>query len=142
MRIICDLDGTLLDGKWQYFYAHGMACDKLGVDAGSIDAYWQARREGKSAYNVIENRIHRSLTRKERRIYIREAQWASESPEALTRMMLLPEAIGFLKEAGSVFLATFRRNSALLMMQLRKFDIEQYIKDKRVEEKETFYSES
>jgi len=129
MRIICDLDGTLLDSKEQLFYAHQEACAECGwiIAPNYIDDYWAHRREGKTPYSHLAGLLQRSLTRKERQIYLKEYTRLVESPEALRRMDIFPETRSFLFQTEGVFLATFRADRESLKAELQRFNIDHFV---------------
>jgi phosphoglycolate phosphatase-like HAD superfamily hydrolase len=130
MRVICDLDGTLIDIWEKYYYAHAKACQAIGAQPGERYKYQENIRRGDTGYSIAEAMTDfKKLTRKNRRQYNRIFLQNIETPEALAYDTLFPGVPDFLEGCDILFLATLRRERGKLLVQLSQLGIRQYFLD-------------
>ena len=119
MKLILDLDGTLLDYRtraWNLF-------SKLSSAACSQEFYYSKKSRGISNYDILKD-IKPSINWEEFQL-----QWFTqiESPEFLEYDEVFVGVKNWLSEVNSsgnrLFLCTARRNKENLFSQLHKFDL-------------------
>lgn len=122
MTIICDLDGTLTYLWDKYYYSHTIACKAIRVEPNELENYRQFLRSGGDGFHAVVE-WSRKLNRRDRRIYWQMFRDAVERAEALSKDRLLDSAVDFVKRCPNIYLVTFRRHLAMLLVQLDKWGI-------------------
>jgi phosphoglycolate phosphatase-like HAD superfamily hydrolase len=119
LKVIFDLDGTILDVCNRYYYVHVRSAESAGTAPLEKDEYLRLRREGWDEKRIAGmNNAHIDF-------------WNSaiESPEALDKDFLaegILECLGSLQAAHMLYLVTLRRNQGLLDAQLEKHRLKKY----------------
>jgi phosphoglycolate phosphatase len=127
MKIIFDLDGTLIDSKKRL---HELFCELVGSREISFNSYWDAKFKGKSNQDILKSEFNY----KDVDVDIFVANWMKkiESSDYLAMDSPIEGLQKFLQEIGKdnqLYICTARQSVSQVTMQLKNLSVLKFFQD-------------
>lgn len=130
INIFLDLDGTILDIKEKYYFAHQQACYFVKLPPLDFHIYWRLKRKGCKEKDIFF-KFYRDASLSIFKKYDKKRIFILETPEALRRDKLsvkIRQPLENLSCRFDLYLVTSRRTESRLRWQMNNLDIKKYFK--------------